>query len=135
MESFLFYARAVNSTMLVTLSNIVEEQANSTKSTMQKCLQLLDYTTRQENVVVTYQASNMVITIHSDASYLSKPQACNQVGDHFSMSHNKTNPPDNVAVHTVAKIIIAVMSSAAEVELGAFFIIAKTAVPIYITLE
>jgi hypothetical protein len=38
-------------------------------------------------------------------------------------------------VHTVAKIIKAVMSSAAEAELGGLFINAKTAVPIWTTLE
>ena len=35
------------------------------------------------------------------------------------MSNNKTFPPDNEAVLTIAKIIKEVMSSSAEAELGA----------------
>ena len=38
------------------------------------------------------------------------------------MSNNIEFPPNNVAVLTIAKIFKAVMSSAAEAELGALFI-------------
>jgi hypothetical protein len=77
----------------------------------------------------------MVLAIHSDASYLSEPKARSRAGGHFFMSENVADPNDNGAVHTIAKIIKAVMSSAAEAELGGLFINAKAAVPIRITLE
>ena len=51
------------------------------------------------------------------------------------MSKDDEDPSDNGTVHTVAKIIKAVMSSAAEAELGGLFINAKTAVPIRNILE
>jgi hypothetical protein len=35
----------------------------------------LDYAALQEDAAVAYQASDMVLAIHSDASYLSKPKA------------------------------------------------------------
>ena len=60
----------------------------------------------------------MVLAIHSDASYLSEPRARSRAGGHFFLSENDQDPRDNGAVHTVAKIIKAVMSSAAEAELG-----------------
>jgi hypothetical protein len=133
--TFLFYARAVDPTMLVALGSLAVEQANPTERTMQKCMQFLDYAASQEDAVITYRASDMVLAVHSDASYLSEPKARSRAGGHFFMSENVADPPDNSAVHTVAKIIKAVMSSAAEAELGGLFINAKTAVPIRKTLE
>jgi hypothetical protein len=133
--TFLFYARAVDPTMLVALGSLAVEQANPTENTMKKCKQFLDYAATQEDAVITYRTSDMVLAIHSDASYLSEPKARSQAGGHFFLSENDTDPRDNGAVHTVAKIIKAVMSSAAESELGGLFINAKTAVPIRKTLE
>ena len=51
------------------------------------------------------------------------------------MSEDTTDPSNNGAVLNTAKIIKAVMSSAAEAELGAMFINAREAVPARITLE
>ena len=51
------------------------------------------------------------------------------------MSENDTFPTNNGAVHTVAQIIKAVMSSAAEAELGALYINSREAVPIRHLLE
>jgi hypothetical protein len=132
--TFLFYARAVDGTMLTALSSIASEQANPTENTMKKCLQFLDYAATQEDAVVTYRKSDMVLAIHSDASYLSEPKARSRAGGHFFVSENTPDPNDNGTIHTVAKIIKQVMSSAAEAELGGLFINAKTAVPIRTTL-
>jgi hypothetical protein len=121
--------------MLTALSSLAAEQCNPTERTMEKCKQFLDYAATQEDAVITYQKSDMVLAIHSDASYLSKPKARSRAGGHFFLSKNDNDPRDNGSVHTVAKIIKAMMSSAAIAELGGLFIIAKTAVPIRTTLE
>jgi hypothetical protein len=103
--TFLFYARVVDPTMLVALESLAVEQANPTEKTMQKCLQFLDYAASQEDAVITYRKSDMVQAIHSDALYLSEPKAQSRAGGHFFMSEDAVDSPDNVAVHTVAKII------------------------------
>jgi hypothetical protein len=133
--TFLFYARAVDATMLTALSSLAAEQANPTKRTMEKTLQFLDYAVSQDDAVVTYRKSDMILAVHSDASYLSEPKAKSCAGGHFFLSENDKDPKDNGALHVVAKIIKQVMSSAAEAELGGLFINAKTAVPIRTTLE
>ena len=51
------------------------------------------------------------------------------------MSDKSQFPPNNGAVLNIAQIIKAVMTSAAEAELGALYINAKKAVPMRITLE
>ena len=75
MGVFLFLARAVDGTMLTPLSALASEQANPTELTMEKRLQFLDYAITQDDAILTYKASNMILAIHSDASYLSEQQA------------------------------------------------------------
>jgi hypothetical protein len=101
---------------------------------MQKCLQFLDYAASQEDAIVTYQASNMRLAIHMDASYLSEPKAHSRAGGHMFMAGTEDIPLNNGAVLNISQIISAVMSSAAEAELGALFINAKMAVSMQHTL-
>jgi hypothetical protein len=102
---------------------------------MQKCPQFLDYAASQEEAILTYRASDMKLAIHSDASYLSEPKARSRAGGHMFMAGNEDIPINNGAVLNISQIIKAVMSSAAEAELGALFINAKTAVSMRQTLE
>ena len=51
------------------------------------------------------------------------------------MSHDVPRPPNNGAILTIAQIIKAVMSSAAEAEVGALYINCREAVPARQTLE
>ncbi len=88
----------------------------------------------QEEAILTYHASKMVLAIHSDASYLSEPKARSRAGGHMFMAGNEDIPFNNGAVLNISQIIRAVMSSAAEAELGALFINAKTAISIRQTL-
>jgi hypothetical protein len=71
----------------------------------------------------------MVLTVHSDVSYLSKPKACSRAGVHFFLSADTEDLIINGAVLNHTQIIKAVMSSAAEAELGTLYINAREAVP------
>ena len=73
--TFLFYAHAINSTMLTALSEIASEQAEPTEVMLTKVKQFLNYAASQEEAAVTYKSSDMILVIHSDASYLSEPKA------------------------------------------------------------
>ena len=75
----------------------------------------------------------MVLAIHSDASYLSKPKARSRTGGHHFLDTNDEHPKNNGAVLNISHIIKAVISSAAEAELGALFINSKLAVPVRMT--
>eukprot|EP00804_Cyclotella_cryptica_P021686 CCRYP_018270-RC/>CCRYP_018270-RC protein AED:0.44 eAED:0.47 QI:0/-1/0/1/-1/0/1/0/186 len=92
---------------------------------MTQTLQLLDYLATQEEAVLTYHASDMVLAAHSDASYLSEPQARSRAGGHFFLSSNADIPPNNGAILNIAHIIKHVMASATEAELAALFITAR----------
>jgi hypothetical protein len=126
---FLYYARAVDCTMLPALGSLASQQANPTKNTMALIKQFLDYAVSNQDATITYRASNMVLAAHSDASYLSESKARSRAGGHFFLSENDQFPQNNGAIITISQIIKAVMSSAAEAELGALFINSQEAVP------
>jgi hypothetical protein len=88
----------------------------------------------QEDTVITYQASDMVLAIHSNALYLSEPKSHSHAGGHMFMAGKDEIPINNGAILNISQIIRAVMSSVAEAELGALFINAKTAVSMRQTL-
>ena len=77
----------------------------------------------------------MVLAVHSDASYLNEENARSRAGGHHFLSENVSLPPSNGAIHNVAKIIKGVMSSAAEVKLGAMYSNARKAVEERIILQ
>jgi hypothetical protein len=121
--------------MLPALGTLTTQQAMPTKNTMKKIKQFLDYPSTNPNAVLTYHASNMVLARHSNALYLSESNAQSRAGDHFFMSSNVELPPNNCAVSTISHIIKAVMSLAAEAEVGALFINCHEAVPARHVLE
>jgi hypothetical protein len=77
---FLFLGRAVDSTLLCLISATASQSSKPTKATMWQTLQLLDYLATQEDVMLSYHASDMVLAVHSNASYLSKPKARSRTG-------------------------------------------------------
>ena len=132
---FLFYGRAIDSTVLTPISAIASQQANPTEETMAQTKQLLDYLASQEEAVLTYKASDMVLAVHSDAGYLNEPKARSRAGGHFFLSTNSDIPSNNGAILNIAHIIKHVMSSATEAELAALYIMAREAVYIRIILD
>ena len=61
--TFLFYARAIDSTILPTLNEIAAYQAAPTQLTNQKITMLLDYLYTYPDAKIRYKASGMVLHI------------------------------------------------------------------------
>lgn len=134
----LYYGRAVDNTILVALGSLASEQANPTESTEQRANQLLDYLTTHPDAKIQFRASDMILNIHSDASYLSEPRARSRIaGVHFLGSIPKDHKPIiiNGFVHVVSNILKCVVASAAEAELGGLFHNCKEAKVLRLTLE
>ncbi len=124
MGSILYYARAVDMTVLIALSSIAMEQTKATEMTMKRCAQLLDYLADHADAKIRFYASNMVMNIHSDASYLSEGRARSQTCGHCFMGWlPKDGDPIQIngAFHVSTNVIRFVVASAAEAELGALF--------------
>jgi hypothetical protein len=83
--SILYYARAVDMTVLMDLSAIGVEQTKATEQTMGRCIDLLNYLASNQDAKVCFHASDMVMNIHSDVSYQSETKACSRACGHFFM--------------------------------------------------
>ncbi len=86
----------MDSTILVYLSSFAAAQSKPTAHTLSLVKWLLDYAATNPDAILTYKKSNMVLAVHSNASYLSKPLA--------QSSSNLNNPPDNRAILNISKI-------------------------------
>ena len=64
--TFLYYARAVDSTMRVALSAIASDQVNPTEETMKKTLKFLDYVASHPDAVLTCSVSSMTYVVAED---------------------------------------------------------------------
>ena len=109
---FLFLGRVVDITLLWPISAIASHSSTPTEETMQQTQHLLYYIATQEEAVLTFNAIDMKLVAHSDASYLSKQKECSRAGGHLPLSSNSTIPQNNGAVLNIAHIIKHGMSSA-----------------------
>ncbi len=73
--SFLYYACAIDPTILMALSAIATQQSVPTEETLMHVNLFLNYMWMHPNAKIRYRASNMNLNVHSDASYLRAPKA------------------------------------------------------------
>ncbi len=124
MGSILYYARAVDMTVLIALSSIAVEQTKAMEKTMAQYTQLLDYLSGHVDAKVRFHASDMILNIHSDASYRSEANVCSHAGGHFFMGWMPKDGKSihiNGVFHVSTTILRFVIASAAEAELGALY--------------
>jgi hypothetical protein len=113
---FLFLTSGIDGGLLPALSTLALQQSAPTEQMMTLCKQFLDYIALQPEAILTCNASIMVLAMHSDASYLSEPNARSRTGGHMFMATDEEIPQNNSTVLNISQIIHAVMSSTAEME-------------------
>ena len=86
----LYYARALGNTMLVALNIIAQSQSNPIQHTANLYNHLLDYCATYPNVGLRFDKNDMILNIHSDASYLVAPYAKSRINGYFFLSSNPT---------------------------------------------
>ena len=99
---------------------------------------MLDYLATNPNAKVRFYPSDMILNVHSDASYLSAKHAKSRAAGHFFLGWEPDNKRPihlNRPILTLCKILKFVAASAAESELGAIFLNAKEAKMIRLTIE
>ena len=116
--------------MLVSHGMLASAQSKGTETTMEAAIQLLNYCATHPDAIIRFHASDMILHIHSDASYLSASGARSQYTGYFPLSTNIGDtapsldaqpPPFNAPVLVNSAIIKAILSSTAEAKLGALF--------------
>jgi hypothetical protein len=137
--TFLYYARAVDPTILPALNEISNNQAKPTVLTGKACDLLLDYLSTHPDAIIRYYASDMILCIVADAAYLVLPNARSRCAGLYYLSNQpNTDPPKpkpNGPVHVLCKTIRGVPASAAEAETGGLFLNGQEAVPLITALE
>jgi hypothetical protein len=108
--------------MLVTLSALASQQTNGTERTMDDMVKFLNYCATHPNATIRYKESDMILWVHSDASYLSESKARSRAGGLFYMgSGDIGNDTLNGAILASMSIMKPVLSSVSEAEIGALF--------------
>ena len=87
--TLLYYSCAVDPTMVVALSSIAARQADGTEDVLLKCQQHLDYVASHLNATIFFLASNMVCTVHLDASYLSEFGGKGSAGGYYFLANKQ----------------------------------------------
>lgn len=144
--TLLYYARAIDSTMLTAIGSLSSEQAKGTENTMKKITHLLNYCATHPEAKIRFNRSDMILHVESDASYLSETKARSRAAGYYYFStaprrpgkppsESDEAPPMNGAVNVISSILKEIVASAAEAELAALFYNAKEVVSIRNTLE
>jgi hypothetical protein len=126
--SFLYYAWAINPTILMALSNIATQQAAPTENTRKQVEQFLDYMWTHPDAKSCYHASDIILKVQFDASYLSAPCSHSRAGGCFflgSLSGYGSPIKLNGVIHITCTILKLFAAYAAKAELGALFLNAR----------
>jgi hypothetical protein len=83
--SILYYACAVDITVLMALRSIAIKQSKGTTNTMEKAKRLLGYLATYPDPTICFKASDMITNVHLDTLYLSKSDARSRACSHFLM--------------------------------------------------
>jgi hypothetical protein len=96
---------------------------------------MLAYLATHPDATIRYHASDMILHIHSDASYLSVSNARSLLGGLFFLGNQSPEQETlNGSILNVAAVIKNVVASAAESEFGAFFYNAQSGALLRVTL-
>ena len=128
--------------MLVALGTLATKQAKPTESLWDDITWFLNYAASHPDAKICFSASDMILYVASDGSYLSEAKSRSRVGGIFYLSskfpkHQQAPDPDhpfNAPIHVVAKILKMITSLAMETEVAATFYNAKEALPFRVTL-
>jgi hypothetical protein len=119
--SLLYYARAVDATILPAVCALACEQAAPTLATMVAAERLLGYVAKFPLATIIFLPSDMLLLAHSDASYLSRTNSGSVAGGfHFL---GKENDPTffNAPIFCVSTLIPVIVAAVSEAEYAAVF--------------
>ena len=131
----LWYARGVDGTMLKAVNSVGSAQAKPTDNVLAAALYILHYGHTYPNASITYYASDMILSIDADASYLGETNSRSRAACTFKFV-TKDNPDYvNGLIECVSTIIPTVVTSAAEAEYAGLFIAGQTGLAYRYTLN
>eukprot|EP00804_Cyclotella_cryptica_P013537 CCRYP_021093-RA/>CCRYP_021093-RA protein AED:0.19 eAED:0.14 QI:0/0/0/1/1/1/4/0/1001 len=133
--TLLYSSQAVGPTLAAALSTIASQQSHGTEAVLDACTQLLDYVALHLNTTICCCASDMILALDTNGSYLSEQGGKSRAAAYFYLT--KKNNPDfhNDSVLILSTIIKHIMASASETELAALFYGANEAIALCTALK
>lgn len=124
--SFLYYARAIDNTIITALNKIASMQTRPTERTTKKIEMLLNYLFTHPNARIRFYSSDIFLYVDSNAAYLAADKAKSRIADYYYCSNKTTtnkspNPPLNGPIYIECKLLRHVVTSAAEAETAGLF--------------
>jgi hypothetical protein len=118
----LYYARAVDHTMLTAVCSLSSAQSRATTAVLAHADRLLSYAASHPDHQLVFVASEMILHIHTDGSHLSRTNATSVVGGHHFLGKRDQPFDVNGAIHPACTQLPFVTSSAAETEYAGEFV-------------
>ena len=120
--------------MITAINKIGSRQAGADVSILPDIERFLQYASRWDNNVMRIHASDMILNVHSDASYLSETKARSRAGAFMCMGTELHGNRPNAPVMYLSVIISTIVDSATAAEYAAAFIAAQAATSLRLTL-
>jgi len=102
---FLYYARAIDNTMLRALNDIATATSKETEATLAVVEHFLNYAASNPDGRIRYIASEMILQTISDAAYLVCPNARSRMGGYHFLGNKDRKLFNNGSLLVLAKII------------------------------
>jgi hypothetical protein len=117
------------------LNDIATKENKATEKTPAATNQMLDYLSTHPDATIRYRASDMILNIHSDASYVSVSNAWIRLRGLFFLCYKSPEQETlSGSILNIAAVIKNVVASAKESEVGACFHNAQSGAPLSVTL-
>ena len=132
--ALLYYAIAVDNTILPSVTSISSAQANPTSAVFKALQHLLGYVALNPDNKLVFRASDMILHVQSDGSHLSETKSRSRAGGIFYLGDSNNPTRINGLVDVMSSIIPVVTAAASETEYGSVFMNGRKAQPLQLTL-
>ena len=124
--TLLYYAIALDATILPAVTFVASEQSKATQSVMDAVTHLLGYVAHHANNMLVFRASYMKMHIQSDGSHLSRSESRSVAGAFYYLGDTQDPTLLNGPIDVVSSLIpVIITASAAETEYACVFLSAQ----------
>ena len=132
---FLYYCRAVGYDYYTTVSKLSSRQAKPTEQVWKEYIHLLNYANTWPNSTLVFKASDMILVLDADVSYLSESHSRSRGGG-IAFCGRKDEPDFiNGAIDVLSIILPTVVSSTCEGEYATAFVMAQLGMSLRVNLR
>lgn len=132
-RKFLYSGKAINNTTMEALNKLSIKGSQATEETQGSLEIFMDYLYTNPDTKIIFRASDMQLHIHNSAAYLVHPKARSRTGGCYYLG-NFDKKLFNGRIYILAKVMKALMLSAADAECGSLYINTLNVVPFIITI-